>query len=259
MARSAFTPTPLFAPASDTLTARVSEWSRLKVRHAKYGDSRTVLNGSTHDLSLLDIRAITLAAGQSLPEGSSGNTPTPPGGTDELLIIREGRISITIKDSLKVLGPGGVGLFPAGERPMLTNTGTSPLTFYLFRMQSRSPENRQRAREAGGSFLIDWPQMVMKPTAKGEGRQIFSRPVAWLEKIDMHATTLNPGEVSHPPHIHRAEEIILLRSGHVQMHIGDQYYKAAGGDLVFLPSGVPHALENRSNQRCEYFALQWQP
>jgi (S)-ureidoglycine aminohydrolase len=249
---------PLLAPASDTLTAQVSEWSRLKVHPSKYGDSRTVLNGSTHDLSLLDVRAITLSAGQSLPEGSAGNPPAPPGGADELLIVREGRLSVTVKDSLKILSPGGVGLFPAGERPTLTNAGTSPVTFYLFRMQSRSSENQQRAREAGGPFLIDWPQMVMKPTAKGESRQIFSRPVAWLEKIDMHATTLNPGEVSHPPHTHRAEEIILLRSGHVQMHIGDQYYKAAGGDLVFLASGVPHALENRSKQRCEYFALQWQ-
>ena len=258
LARSAFAAASLLSPASDTLTAQVSEWSRLKVHPAKYGESRTVLNGSTRDLSLLDIRAITLSAGQSLPEEPAGNTPTPPGGSDELLIIREGRLSILVKDSLKILGPGGIGLFPAGERPTLTNTGTSPLTFYLFRIQSRSPENRQRAREAGGPFLIDWPQMVMKPTAKGEGRQIFSRPVVWLGKIDMHATTLNPGEVSHPPHTHRAEEIILLRSGHIQMHIGDQYYKAAGGDLVFLASGVPHALENRSNQRCEYFALQWQ-
>ena len=98
----------------------------------------------------------------------------------------------------------------------------------------------------------------MKKTDKGESRQIFSQPTPWLTKIDMHATTLNPGEVSHLPHIHRAEEIILMRSGHVQMYINGQHYPAAGGDLVFLASGNPHALENTGKERCEYFALQWQ-
>ncbi len=136
--------------------------------------------------------------------------------------------------------------------------GPAPATYYVFRFQSRSPEDINRAHQAGGPFLMDWPDMPMKPTDKGESRQIFSRPVAWLGKIDMHATTLNPGEVSHPPHVHRSEEIILMRSGHVQMHIGNHYYPASGGDLIFLSSGIPHALENRSKERCEYFALQWQ-
>jgi len=106
--------------------------------------------------------------------------------------------------------------------------------------------------------MIDWPEMEMKPTNKGETRQIFDRPVFWLGKINLHATTLNPGEVSHPPHTHRAEEIILMRSGHVQEYIDGHHYPASGGDLIFLPSGSLHAVENKSSERCEYFALQWQ-
>ena len=74
----------------------------------------------------------------------------------------------------------------------------------------------------------------------------------------MHATTLNPGEVSHLPHIHRSEEIILMRSGNVQRYINGKHYPATGGDIVFLSSGIPHALENKGSTRCEYFALQWE-
>ena len=101
--------------------------------------------------------------------------------------------------------------------------------------------------------------MPVQHTAKGETRQIFSQPTPWLSKIDLHATTLNPGESSHPPHIHRAEEIILMRSGHVQEYINGKHYPATEGDLIFLPSGNPHALENTGTERAEYFALQWQP
>ncbi|HEY4335605.1 MAG TPA: cupin domain-containing protein, partial [Puia sp.] len=77
--------------------------------------------------------------------------------------------------------------------------------------------------------------------------------------INIHATTLDPGQISHPQHMHRAEEILLLRSGHVRMHIADGYQKASGNDIVFLASGVPHDLENGDSGRCEYFALQWEP
>jgi len=100
--------------------------------------------------------------------------------------------------------------------------------------------------------------MAMKTTDKGESRQIFNLPVAWLGKIDMHATTLNKGEIPHPPHVHRAEEIILVRSGEVMEFIGGNAYRASEGDLIFLPSEVLHGLANKGAGRCEYFALQWE-
>ena len=257
----------------DTLTAGVSVWDSLKADKGPEGLSREVLKGSTNDLSVLDIRAYTLEAGQSVhgdrastseiaaTETATTVTAGPPSPTepDILVIVKGGSLTVSSNKSSKLLQPGGVALFAAGEAPGFANTGTTPVTWYVFHFKSRSAENRERARQAGASFLIDWKEMVMKPTAKGESRQIFDRPVAWLGKIDLHATTLNAGEVSHAPHIHRAEEIILMRSGHVQMYIGGQYHKATAGDLVFLSSGVPHALENKSSERCEYFALQWMP
>ena len=263
----------------DTLTARVVTWHHLKSGKEKEGVSREVLRGATRDLSLLDIRAFTLDAGQSTAAGgqpssaskASHNGKSSPAtgqaaNADLLVIVKEGSLTVTLPSptednppvSPKVLDAGGVALFAAGSSPQFTNASTAAVTYYLFRFQSRSPEDRGRARQAGPPFLLDWKEMEMKKTDKGESRQIFNRSLAWLGKIDMHATTLNPGEVSHAPHIHRAEEIILMRSGHVQEYIGGQYHKASAGDLIFLPSGVPHALENKSNQRCEYFALQWQ-
>ena len=232
-------------PQSDTLTCGV---------HSYPGDEGQVLKGATHDLSVLDIRSITLRTGRqsSQPDGADS--------LDELLIVKEGNVTIRSADSIKGLGPGGVALFSAGLNHQVMANGAEAATYYLFRFRSRSPQDHNRASQALGHypFLLDWPAMPVQHTAKGESRQIFSQPTSWLTKIDMHATTLNPGEVSHLPHIHRAEEIILMRSGHVQMYINGQHYPAAGGDLVFLASGNPHALENTGKERCEYFALQWQ-
>lgn len=235
----------------DTLTAGVAEWDKARVHPTKYGETRDLLTGATHDLSLLDIHVHILYGGKSF---------SPPAGesADRLLIVREGSITVTVGSQHKVLGPGGVGLFTAGDAPLLLNTGTANATCYLFSFRSRVRMDHDRAKQAGGPLLLDWPELTMKKTDKGESRPIFSRPSAWLEKIDMHATTLDPNQVSHPQHIHRAEEIILMRSGHVRMHIADGYQKASGGDLVFLASGVPHNLENGDSGKCEYFALQWE-
>jgi (S)-ureidoglycine aminohydrolase len=238
-------------PPADTLTAHVCEWNKEKVRPEKYGASRQVLKGATHDLSLLDIRAITIDPGGSVLPHSSN-----PAG--QLLIVKEGDLTVTAGTHSGKLGPGGIGLFVGGEKFSMTNKNATPATCYIFRFRSRSVANSDQPWPPSGVILLDWPELTVKKTDKGESRQIFSTMTDCLQKIDMHATTLNPGEVSHPPHVHRMEEIILMRSGHVQMHIGDHYYPASDGDLIFLSSGIPHALENRSKERCEYFALQWQ-
>jgi (S)-ureidoglycine aminohydrolase len=230
----------------DTLTGRVAVWNDLPLSSGQGVMNRQVLKGATRDLSLLDIRAVTLEAGVILPAYGSD--------ADELIIVREGKLDVSFGDVDKVLGPGGVALFSAGEKYSIEDGDSIPASYYILRFRSRSVKDPSHA---GSPFLLDWKEMVTKTTNKGESRQICSRPAAWLGKIDLHATTLNTGEVSHPPHVHRSEELILMRSGKVQEYIGGKYYPATAGDVIYLPSQVPHALENKGNGRCEYFALQW--
>jgi (S)-ureidoglycine aminohydrolase len=230
--------------AADTLTPTV-----FHVPGGASAQGSAMVDAATRDLLQLRVTIHTLKAGQSF---------VPPAGdsSDHLLIMKQGSLAVSIDTVHKTLGPGGIGLFTAGKRPSLRNPGSDKTVFYLFSFRSRQASDPDQPKAA---IVIDWPEMIMKKTDKGESRQIFSCPTAWLSKIEMHATTLDPGQISHPQHMHRAEEIILLRSGHVNMHIRDGYIPAEGGDLVFLPSGVPHDLENGNTGRAEYFALQWMP
>lgn len=228
------------APAmaqSDTLAAQVIAYP---------APGNVMLSGPTPDLALLDVRTFTIKSAIML----SGK----PDSADQLLIIREGDLNLTIGDSTNGLGPGSIALIPAG---ITYNLEAKLSTYYRFRF--RSHHQPEATAAAKSPFTLTWANMPVQHTAKGETRQILSRPTTWLSKIDLHATTLNPGEVSHPPHTHRAEEIILLRTGNVRMYINGQHYPATSGGLVYLPSGSSHALENHSTERAEYFALQWLP
>lgn len=213
---------------ADTLTAGV------------YSPKPVILKGATRDLADLDIQLISVPAGQVFDAENNRST--------YLVIVKTGSIVI----SAKTLGPGGIGLFDT--MPYISNPGKTNAAFYLFSFQSRSDSGGRIAPD----FMRNWSELTMKPTPKGESRAIFSQQTARLKNINMHATTLNPGEISHPQHMHRAEEILILRSGSVRMHIANGYIPAKGGDIVFLPSGVPHDLENGTTGRTEYFALQWE-
>ena len=114
-----------------------------------------------------------------------------------------------------------------------------------------------RAKQAGGSFMLNWKELPMAKTDKGGRREFFNRSTSQLGKFEMHTTMLNKGMVSHDQHRHTEEEIILVIRGNTEMHIADSFHSASAGDLVFLSSGVLHALGNTGDGPCEYFAFQW--
>jgi (S)-ureidoglycine aminohydrolase len=237
---------------ADTLTARVCRWNDLGTKKDSSRDRKEILDGSTPDLAQLEIHASTLEPGMA---------PHPPhshADMEELLIVKEGTLKATIRGVSSLLGPGSVAMAMPGDEHGFINAGTAKATYYVLKFQSRSPLNIQRARAAGGSFVVKWDTLTVQPTDRGEKRQVFDKQTALFEKFELHATTLDPGRVSHAPHTHRQEEIILLRKGEVEMQIGDKFYPASAGDLIFLSSGVLHALKNTGTEPCQYFALQWQ-
>ena len=117
--------------------------------------------------------------------------------------------------------------------------------------------NLERANQNGGSFMLNWNDLPMAKTDKGGRREFFNKPTSQLGKFEMHTTMLNAGFDSHAPHTHKEEEIILILRGNTEMHIAGKFYKAFPGDIVFLSSGISHALKNIGNEPCEYFAFQW--
>lgn len=60
-------------------------------------------------------------------------------------------------------------------------------------------------------------------------------------------TVLKPG-ARHDLHSHpHAEEWEYVISGSAVKHIGDEWVRLTAGDVVFVPRGVVHALENASS------------
>lgn len=235
----------------DTLKSGVTTWNNLKTETTQTGERRQVLQGSTLDLADLSIHASTLAPGQT------NHPPRANTEIEELIIVKEGRLTVIINDSVRTIGPGGLAMIIAGDSQSFRNDSRDPATYYVLILKSKKAVDIPRGKKAGGSLVKDWTDLVMRKTDKGESRPIFDRPSSMFSRFEMHATALNPGFSSHDAHTHRAEEIILMIKGDVTQQIEQSFYPASAGDLIYLASNNPHATKNTGTDQCGYFAIQW--
>jgi (S)-ureidoglycine aminohydrolase len=242
----------IYAQQQDNfLSSRVYSWSSLPVKKEGSVLQRQVLKGRTTALSHFEINTTTLSAGQQ-PHFAKIFIDA-----DELIIVKEGTLTLKLRDTMHTLDPGGIAFIMAGDLHGVENKTSTPVTYYVLKYSSGRPADTITSKKAGGTFALDWNQTVYKTTDKGGRRDFFNRPTSHVKKFEMHTTALRPGVDSHAPHTHPEEEIVLILKGKVEMHIAGKLYKAEPGDVVFLSSGVSHALINTGTDMCEYFAFQW--
>ncbi len=241
----------LLAQRADSLLSGVYYWNKLEAKKEETRVRRQVLEGKTFALNHFEIHATTLEPGKA---------PHPPhvhNDEEELVIIKEGQVKITIAGKSRVLGPGSVAFAMPTEEHGFENAGNTQASYYILKYKGRNTMNLQRAKNAGGSLMLDWNELKISNTGKGYRRDFFNRPTSQLAQFEMHTTALNADSVSHAPHTHVQEEIILILRGNVEMYIDGKLYKGSAGDLYFVSSKVPHALKNIGKEQCEYFAFQW--
>lgn len=228
------------------MPSTVTNWNDVK---PGAGGSRQFLRGSTDVFASLDVSGETLAAGGKI-------TPYILKGEEELIIVKEGQLTITIGGIAQAFGPGSIGYVLTGENRSYANAGKTPASFYRIRLRATTPDIA-RGTEAGPSFTRDWNQVEKKTTDKGFLRQFFNRPTAMCTKFEMHVTTLQAGLSSHAPHTHPEEEIILMLRGKAEMEIDGKRHPITPGSLSYVATKVPHALHNTGDGEAEYFAFQW--
>ena len=223
---------------TDSLAARVYRWDSLAAKKQNRWTSRPIIEGSTSSLSWFEATAIILEAGKAAPPSSVYYD------VEEILIIKEGQLNITINGASKKMGTGSVALIMPRMVHGISNAGNTRATYYMLKYKGKQPMDIERGKRAGGSFMLDWNELATTNTGKGYRRDFFNRPTSQLGQFEMHTTALNANEESHPPHMHVQEEIVLIVRGNVEMYIDGDRYKASAGDLVFLPSRVAHNLTN---------------
>ena len=230
----------------------VYSFSKAKVEKTKTGEERLLINGPTTHLKDMEISAITLNPGKTILESNKRSN------YEELIIVKDGELKITLNNESKNVGPGSVALILPENKCDLENGSSSQATYYIIKYISKLPVNMARGKTAGGSVLYDWDEIQFSPHDKGGIRNYFDRKSSMSDRIEMHVTTLFPQIKSHDPHTHEPAEIVIMMEGNTEMEIDNKLYQGSLGDIYFLGSNILHGIRNTGDKACMYMAFQWQ-
>ena len=122
MAR-AQTPTP----PKPRLGSAVFDWSKLEAKPTKVGARRDVFDAATATLGALECHVTTVNPGEA-PHAAHRHSD------EELILVKEGTLEVTINGVARPAGPGAVVFFASNDVHGLRNAGGTPATYYVLRI-----------------------------------------------------------------------------------------------------------------------------
>ena len=107
------------------------------------------------------------------------------------------------------------------------------------------------------STTFDWTKMEERSTEVGSRRTVLNAPTPTLDMLEMHITTLKPGAVSHPPHQHPEEELLIVKEGQVETLQNGVATRLGPGSIIFHSSNDLHNIRNVGTTPATYHVIQW--
>ncbi|HEY1663899.1 MAG TPA: cupin domain-containing protein [Verrucomicrobiae bacterium] len=109
------------------------------------------------------------------------------------------------------------------------------------------------------SAAIEWNSVEAKTNATGSSRKFFEGPTADFDRLECHASTLNPGASNHiileRPH----DEVIIVQEGTIEAYVKDKWVRVGPGSVIFNAANVPQSMRNPGNIPAIYHVITFQP
>jgi XRE family transcriptional regulator, regulator of sulfur utilization len=107
------------------------------------------------------------------------------------------------------------------------------------------------------SSVFLWETVPVKTTEVGSTRQFVRAPTATLDELEIHVTTLNPGQTSHAPHQHPNEELLIVKEGTVEALVNGEWKTLGAGSVIFQASNQLHGIKNVGAGPATYHVVNW--
>ena len=115
--------------AEPVMGSTTFDWTKLEARETKVGSVRRVCQAPTATLDELECHITTL---------NPGETPHPPHkhADEEVVILKEGTLEVTLGDRTERVGPGSVIFQASNQMHSVRNIGTTPAIYHVIKWNS---------------------------------------------------------------------------------------------------------------------------
>jgi quercetin dioxygenase-like cupin family protein len=107
------------------------------------------------------------------------------------------------------------------------------------------------------SGVFSWESLAPQATKVGAVRRVFDNPTLTLNQLELHITTLKPGEAPHGPHRHPDEELIIVKEGTIESNMDGVLRRLGPGSVIFQASNELHTVKNVGDTDATYHVIRW--
>jgi quercetin dioxygenase-like cupin family protein len=243
-----YSPPARSAPIGSTFV----DWEKLSFRPGPVGLSCPIFDDPTPALEKMEVHVTRLRAGMS--SHAPHHHPW-----EELLLIKEGQVDVSINGRIQGAGPGALVFFAANDAHNVTNVGTTLATYYVINfctgaVHSVGDQPASERATAGmlSSRVVDCDRLPRSPTKTGFHNTVFDSPTLTFLRLESHVTLLNPGESTTPRNRDPGDEIFVVKSGAVEATLNGNTHLAKEGSLFYVAPNDERTMRNPGKGSCSY-------
>jgi len=220
------------------------DWDSLAVRITPVGQSRAVFDNPTPTLEKLEVHITTLRPGMS-------SHPIHQHAWEEMLLIKEGSVEVSINGQIHPAGPGALIFFASHDPHNLKNVGTTPATYYVINFATdlvhtvpNQPASEQAVSGKLPSSVIDCDRLPVTATPMGGTVTVLNSPTLTFLHLGSHITTLNVGQSSKPDIIDNGDELFILKTGTLEASVNGVTARLKEGSFFYCAPNDKRTLRN---------------
>jgi quercetin dioxygenase-like cupin family protein len=232
-------------PKNSTILATTFvDWDSLTSNPTAVGQVRQVFDNPTVAMDKLEVHITTLNPGME-------SHPVHRHPWEEMLLVKDGDFEVSINGVKHHAGPGSLVFLAANDPHNARNVGTTPATYYVINFVtdlSHDDAAKSAAERAVpgklASSVIDCSSQPSTPTATGSRVTCVSSPTLTFLALESHITTLNAGQQTAPNIIDSNDEIVVIKSGQLEITVNGVASRMNAGSLLYWAPNDKRALRN---------------